>query len=846
MPIRCDWLLPDAEAQAFADGGWKPARNLCLPGGRLLALWACGGVRQPLSAQARAQWLSGPLGRYDAELTLTHLAVPATPAAPGQTPAPKPGTAALMEEADARAAAALPRSATWLAYASGAQAQSREGRHAQACEGLSSSAWLDLKRMDAAEMLTMAQSLAGLRHSAPAAWPGLDSPDALPGAWFAFDRNRNAIRLGNYWWAGVCVASGPAHHRDFTGLVLPSAPLILTTRLAGGARRRFSARAGVARALRRAGNEPLVDAHDALLALPEGGVFAASMCGLAGAPTADEALDRAAALAGAIEAWLGCRCTLHAAAGDVLAHCVPGFTLSARGLRLPEWPAAAGQAAGLLPAVGPASPWARPDPLGFVPPARGGEKPAPAVFTGGQASARSLYPFDLFVRAQSHSAVIAGTSGSGKSLGLARIAWHFTRQYPRSPVRILDAGRSAAPLAAAWRDEGGRVAEVDLSDLPDCNLLAPPFPMLEGGPLLAEAVKAIVRILHPGLKDRQETAFETALSLAWGQAREGMLEGRSQAHANIEAALAAGALAEARAFHAQACATLEDVLELVSTPAVRGGTPGSRQAAGDLAEALSEAMPKAQPLTRPMAARWQGAARVVAELGPSGSAEPGKMERLRYAVALHLLSGDLAPTDWQTNSAPGEASRAWAKAEAAARLREPKLLMADEAHRLRSDPQALKFAARIALEGRKARLGLVMASQFASHFPPFVVEQAPVRVLFGQASPSERQAFGFAGPPPAGMAAGDATLGAAMADGTRWQARVRAQMPPEHLWALASSTPEVAAREAFAEALGDAGSAVRLLAHRLPGGKLPPDAPPPEALVEAWANIKGKDPFDEA
>ena len=43
--------------------------------------------------------------------------------------------------------------------------------------------------------------------------------------------------------------------------------------------------------------------------------------------------------------------------------------------------------------------------------------------------------------------VIAGASGSGKSLSLARMAERFTRKHPDSPVRILDAGRSAEPLA---------------------------------------------------------------------------------------------------------------------------------------------------------------------------------------------------------------------------------------------------------------------------------------------------------------------------------------------------------------------------------------------------------------
>ena len=58
---------------------------------------------------------------------------------------------------------------------------------------------------------------------------------------------------------------------------------------------------------------------------------------------------------------------------------------------------------------------------------------------------------DRFGRQPSYVTVIAGASGSGKSLSLARIAKRFTRQYPDSPVRILDVGRSAEPLAELWR-----------------------------------------------------------------------------------------------------------------------------------------------------------------------------------------------------------------------------------------------------------------------------------------------------------------------------------------------------------------------------------------------------------
>ena len=47
--------------------------------------------------------------------------------------------------------------------------------------------------------------------------------------------------------------------------------------------------------------------------------------------------------------------------------------------------------------------------------------------------------------------VIAGTSGSGKSLSLAQMAERFTRKHPDSPVRILDVGRSAGSLADLWR-----------------------------------------------------------------------------------------------------------------------------------------------------------------------------------------------------------------------------------------------------------------------------------------------------------------------------------------------------------------------------------------------------------
>lgn len=833
--IRCDWLEPDGE-------DLNRAERIVTPHA-LVSIWRALGLRRPPGIGEIGDWLRAAVTAFTTELHVTWLQHP-----PEDLRSPMAADAPLLRvlaHADRERNLNLAEGATWLTLVTASrdpEAKVRRGRHEAIARRAVVPDWLALRRLNARDALALAAGLSGLRQASPGRWPKGDGSRKKQrgiGHWFDIGRELGAIQLGRTWLASVCVVGGPTRHRPWSEFRPINAPCWLHFRVAGDAHQRFAVRGAAARILQKIGNEPLVEACDALESIPRGQAVAISIAGLAGGATPAAAKAAAAALAAQLESWLGVRTSLQASAADVLALCVPGFVAARGGARPPAWAASGEQAGALLPFDQPASPWVSQDLRriqNWVPPrvralTRRGEAEPTVIVTDPPRGRAMPYAFDLFGRQPSYVSLLAGASGSGKSLSLARIVEQFTQAHPQSPVRILDVGRSAEPLARLWRAAGVAVATPDLTEVPDYNPLLPPFPLLAGGALQASAVKAMVRILLPRMDAYQEAVFERVLQLVWEAAARGHLEGRGQAHAAVEAYVAAGQWGQAREAHAEASATFDDILERVNTGPVKGA-PGTQTAAAadQLAEDLPTAINRAPGLLNSPPPEWQGALRVVAELGAQADTED-PLVKLRYALGLHMLTGDLIPDDWKLASAPGPAAGEHA-AERARALREVrKIVICDEAHRLAANEQAMNWSKRLAREGRKARLALILASQAIEDFDDVIIQQASLRMLFGDDPGPHR--FGLH-PDTVRPGVGNLALVVGMADGHIYQSRLRVSVTPEHLWALASGVGERALIDALAAARGSRTAAIRELARRLPDGRVPPDAPSAEELVRVW------------
>lgn len=833
--IRCDWLEPDGE-------DLSRSRRI-VAGHSLVSIWRALGLRRPPDLAEIGDWIRATVTSFTTEMHVTWLQHPPEDlhrALPADAP-----LVPLLEHADNERSLNLAEGAAWITLVTASkdpEAKVRRGRHEAIARWVADPDWLALRRLNGYDALALAAGLSGLRQAAPGRWPNGASGREGLGHWFDIGRELGTIRLGAHWFASVCVVGGPARHRPWSEFRPIDAPCWLHFRIAGDAHQRYATRAGIARMLRKIGNESLAEACDALAGVPRGQAVAASIAGLAGGPTPAAAKAAAAALGAQLESWLGVRVSLHASAADVLALCVPGFVASRGGARPPAWAATGEQAGALLPLDQPASPWISDDLRAiqnWVPPrqralaAAGSAPPPPVIVTDPPGGRAMPYPFDLFGRQPSYVTLISGPSGSGKSLSLARIIEGFTRQNPDSPVRILDVGRSAEPLAELWRSAGASVATPDLQDIPDYNPLMAPFPLLAGGPLQASAVKAMMRILVPSFDHYQEAVFERVLKLVWEAAARGELEGRRAAFDAVGKHIAAEQWGRAREAHAAAAPTLDDIIERINTAPIKGAAGGRTAAAADqLAEDLPIAIDRTEGrLLNSPPAEWQGALRVVVELGAQGeAADP--LVQLRYALGLHMLTGDMVPDDWQLDSAPGAGARSYAE-KRVARLREQrKIVVCDEAHRLAANEQATDWAQRLAREGRKALMALILASQGIGDFAPIIIQQASVRMLFGGDPAPER--FGLH-PATVRPGVGNLALAAGMADGHIYQSRLRVSVTPEHLWALASGAGERALVAALAAQRGSRTAAIRELARRLPGGRVPPDAPDAKELVRVWS-----------
>ena len=829
--IRCDWLFPDGD-------DIQTTQRIVTAKGGLVSIWRVLGHRYPPEINELGEWIRSSVIDFTTEMHMTWLQYPdgiVEPTSEAIVALPE-----LLYAADHNRSLAMSQGAAWMtlatAHAGGAQANVRRERHEAIVRRLTAPKWLALRRLNGQDSLNLAAGLSGLRPSAIDAWP--DGSTGVAG-WFDIGREVGAIQLGRYWLASVCAVGGPTNHRTWADFHSIDAPCWLHFRIAGNAHKRLSFRAKATHTFRRAGNERRAEAFDALAEYPEGTVPCVSIVGLAAGTTPFKAKAAAAALAQQLESWLGVRVSLQASAIDVLSLCVPGFVSTRGGLRPNAWAATGEQAGGILPLGQPASPWTGydlskiqnwvPANIQAINPNHNQE---PTVMVTAPAGGRAQpYPFDLFGAQPTPISVIAGASGSGKSLAMARIIQDFTTRYPDSPVRILDVGRSAEPLADLWRSVGVSVATPDLQVAPDINPMAPPFPLLAGGPVHAAAVKAIIKLLIEDLDKRKQGVLDRALKLVWEEAASGILQGRKKPYEELERHMARKEWALARAAHAKAVPTLEDLTDKLSSPAIKGIGGPAVKAAESLVGDLLQSMENADNLLRSPPPEWHGALRVIAELGGQAISDDPQTA-LRYALGVWMLSGDLIPDDWQLDSAPGPASKAWAS-ERCARIRsQPKIIVCDEMHRLADDPQVQLWLARLAREGRKARLGLMLASQSTRDFSELIVQQSSVRMLFGVDANGPGR-FGVH-PETIRPGVGNLALACGMGDGHYYQSRLRIAVTPEHLWALASGVGERALIQAMIERHGGRTKAVRELAQRLPEGRIPADAPPLKELIRAW------------
>ena len=698
------------------------------------------------------------------------------------------------------------------------EARARQSRHEAAVERICAHPWLALDRLSAKEYLQLMTALTGMREAHSDVW----DPHTNPGMWFQPGRTQGCIQLGRYWWASVCVVQGPSEHRPWADFIPPNAPCWLSMRLSGDAQARFRTRSTVAGLFERAGNQRIVEASNLLYDLPQHEAVSVSLVGLAGGETPGDAKAAAAELAAQLEAWLGLRVSLSASATSALSLCVPAF-VGVGGVQPPIWPATNAQAGMLLPVGRPFSPWQSRTPI------RPFFKTKAAFQTSAGNEAPSGYSYNSFGDQPTYVTLVAGQAGSGKSMALSHIAMEFSQRNPQSPVRILDVGNSAAPLAELWRQNGHSVATPDLREVPPINLLQPPFPMTAGGPLQASSIMTLLNLLVPNFEGRLPTLTDRGLKLVWGMAHAGVHEGRDPRA--IEDCMKRGDIEGAREAHAAAAPTLRQLALAFATQALAGPNRNDPDAKY-LNTSITEITTQHPNLIRSIPTEWMAANRMVAELGGQALMDD-PLTPVRYTLGLSLLTGDLAPSDWQLASAPGEASLEYARETAKTLSSAPKLVLCDELHRLQGNKTAETWLERIAREGRKAYLGMLLASQRASDFAPKVVAQASVRIVFSN-DPTGPECFDL-DPDIIRNGTGRAALYARHNNGLVFQAPLRLQLAPEHLWALGSGARERALVQALTSARKSHAVALSELARRLPSGRLPPDAPPASELIQAWS-----------
>lgn len=812
--IRCDLLGPDGPAQ--------DTQRFITDRSGLLSVFRLAGNRRPPNPHALAEWLRIATPNFQSLMQLCWLQMPAgkAPRAEGDT------LEQLMVNADAARCNAASSGSSWLALNTLSREDdpdSRRSRHEAAIERLRRNDFLALERLRGDQYAALLNALATSRASGARRWAELESP----GQWFSPGRKHGTLRLGNYWWASVCVSSGPSEHLPWSEFSPPGDfPCWLNFRIQGNAQQVFSKRGMLARLLRRAGNESLSDACAALESMQPNQAVAVSLAGLAAGNSPREANANAAALAAQIEAWLGCRVTLSASAISVLALCIPGF-VTFRDPQPPPWPATNRQAGELLPLEQPASPWRVParktriiDPFE--------REPGPFITLPSNEAPRN-FPYRSFGGLPTLVTLFAGQTRSGKSIAMSKLAFDFSQRHPGAPIRILDVGESAVPLADIWRRAGHAVATPDLREIPPCNPLKPPFPMLAGGELhLASVVELLSRLVE-GLNQRRQGLLERALRIVWAQATRGMLDGRKPG--DIETLFAAGDLDGAMRAHAQACPTLRELAKVMSTQAMMGAS-GDDADAKYLTERITETIGRLPALVDDAPPAWSGAGRVVAELGGQTYIDD-PLTPVRYALGVWLLTGDLIPDDWQIASAPGPETKAYIAKRAQQIKVSDKMVICDEIHRLKGDESTQKWIERVAREGAKARLGLNLAAQSATDFKDIVLAQASALVLFG----TDPDSIGHFGIDPRAIRGGigNCAIKATDRNGNTYHAGLRMALTPEQLWALGGAARERALVKALAHQRGSYTGAVTELARRLPGGHLPDDAPPTDELIRAWA-----------
>ena len=820
--IRCDLLGPDGDGTEISAVSKTNANRMILRGGALTSILKIEGARKPAGLEQKGQWVASATPNYESSFHVVWMQKQGKE----NTEAPKGKNApALIENAAHGLFEKAASGSTWLSVVTSSaetDARARQARHEAVLERIANNPWLALRRLNAEQYLKLMVAFTETRPAHTKIW----DPHNNPGMWFQPGRTDNCLLLGSWWWAPVCMTQGPAEHRPWDEFTPPKTPCWLSFRVSGDAQKRFQMRSSAAGWLANAGNQRIAQASNLLYSLPRKEACSVSIAGLAGGETPADARAAAAETAAQLEAWLGGRVSLQASAMSVLSLCVPGFVGSG-GRQPPFWPATNAQAAALLPLVQPASPWRDATPVQPVP----FVKTAAAMQTiaGGEASRG--FPFNPFGEQPTYSTLIAGESGSGKSMALSHIAMEFANKHPGAPLRMLDAGRSAEPLGELWKQQAHAVAQPDLRVIPPVNVLLPPFPLMSGGPLQVAGVLALTGALAKDFSGRRPKLVEKALKLAWGMARSGTLEGKDPKA--IEDCMKRGDMQGAREAHAAAAPTLHNLALLFATPALARVDRGDADAKW-LNETITEACGNYPNLVVESPPKWLAANRMIAELGGQALMDD-PMTPIRYTMGLSLLTGDLAPTDWNIDSAPGEQSLELARENARKCASEPKLVICDEMHRLKNNATANTWLERIAREGRKAYLGMILASQRAEDFAPGVIAQASVLMAFS----SETSAPEHFGVWPANMnsGAGNAAIRAKSNSGLEYQAAVRLQLPPEQLWALGSGARERALTKELTQKIGYA-KALRELANRLPGGTLPPDAPPATDIVSAW--IKGK------
>ena len=810
--IRCDIIRPD--------GPPDQARRLILRDSTLASVFRIAGPRTPPTLSNWDGWIRDAVPGFGSEIQVNWLQHPALEkqTAEGQD------SLALLSDAKHKQFASAGSGSAWLTVLSAAndpEAKARQARHEAAIERLYNHPWLAIERLSVTDYLKLMTGFTGVRKSHAGGW----DTKINPGFWFQPGRSGTCINLGRYWWASVYVSRGPANHRPWADFVPPHVPCMLSVRISGDAQSRFRFRSWVTGLVEKAGNQSQAHASTLLYDLPSDEAVAVGMAGLAGGQTPDEANAAAAELAAQLEAWLGVRVSLKAEPLSVLAHCVPAFIGTKAGLgpgQLSIWPATTAQSGCILPIGQPASPWQPKSPVQpFI-------KTKASFHTAASQETPRGYPVSLFGTTPTFVILIAGQAGSGKSMGLSELALEFTQQNPQAPIRILDVGESAAPLAHLWRQNGHAVATPDLTGIPPVNPLQPPFPLTAGGPLQLSGVMMLLSLVVPEFTGRRPALAERAVKLTWGLAGSGRIAGKDPKA--VEASLQKGDIEAARLAHARVAPNLHDLALTFASPAMAGPRRDDEDAAY-LNKSLTEVTHRLPELIQETPAEWVAANRMIAELGGQAMTDD-PLTPVRYALGLLLLTGDLVPTDWDLGSAPGPAAAAYA-ADLAKRLRaEPKLLMGDEVHRLKGFALAEKWLERGAREGRKALLGMALASQQASDFPEAVIAQSSIQILFGN-DPTGVTHFGLDSAV-IRPGTGNAALRAVQTNGMVYQAALRLHLSSEQLWALGSGARERALVADLTRERRSHAEALKELARRLPSGRLPPDAPPARELVQTW------------